>query len=120
MEILTAAKQLQVTPDQLRKWEREGLMPPVARRADGLRNYSAQDLAWVQHVKRLGSSEAGAAFLREYVHLVQLGPQATPARQSFVAETKQQWQAHCQTLLREFDTMEAMVVKQQGGKSDEH
>lgn len=121
MDILTAARQLQVAPDQLRQWERQGLVPPITRQATGLRDYSAHDLAWLRHVKQLVDLGVQPDFLVEYVKLVQLGPLATPARQALVAETKQRLTSRCQRLRQVFDTMEAMVVRwQRGTKSDEH
>ena len=48
MKIGEVSKRYNISEDTLRYYERVGVLPPVARDAGGRRNYSAQDLYWVE------------------------------------------------------------------------
>lgn len=51
MTIQACAKQVDLPPSTLRYYERNGLMPAVARDANGHRLYSEDDIHWIQFVK---------------------------------------------------------------------
>ena len=44
MTIAEVCKRCGITPDTLRYYERVGLIPPVARTAGGIRNYTETDV----------------------------------------------------------------------------
>lgn len=46
MNISAVSKKFDLTPDTLRYYEREGLIPPVNRNESGYRDYTNYDLNW--------------------------------------------------------------------------
>ncbi|WP_261807283.1 MerR family transcriptional regulator [Lapidilactobacillus luobeiensis] len=98
MKISEIAAKYALQPDQLRYWERMGLMPPVPRDDQGQRQYRSQDELWLRFILTFKAAQISDDFLIEYASLAQAGPQAAPARQDFLqAELDQQVQS-CQRL----------------------
>ena len=58
MKIAEVSKEYGLSVDTLRYYERIGLLPNVTRTASGIRDYSEQDCARVQFVKRDPQSPA--------------------------------------------------------------
>ena len=49
MTIKEVSEKFDITADTLRYYERVGLIPPVARNANGNRDYQEKDVDWVEH-----------------------------------------------------------------------
>jgi DNA-binding transcriptional MerR regulator len=69
-----------LTPDTLRWYEREGLIPPVARTTDGRRRYDAAAVRFVQLVQALRRTGMPIAQVRDFVALGPATPAATASR----------------------------------------
>lgn len=52
MQIGQLARQAGVAVDTVRYYERQGLLPPPARRASGYRHYAAEDVARLRFIRR--------------------------------------------------------------------
>ncbi len=65
-----AAERSGLSLDTLRYYEREELLPPVARTAGGHRAYSDDDLAWAGILTCLRDAGLGIAELREFTRLL--------------------------------------------------
>jgi MerR family transcriptional regulator, copper efflux regulator len=62
-------KQLDISADTLRYYEKINLLPPISRNASGIRLYNAQDLSRIKFIKRaqtMGFSLAEIAQLLEF------------------------------------------------------
>ena len=51
MTIKEVSQKYNISQDTLRYYERVGLIPTVARTSGGIRNYTENDLGWVENVK---------------------------------------------------------------------
>lgn len=49
MTISEVCEQFDITPDTLRYYERVGVIPAVGRTKGGIRNYTEQDIRWVEN-----------------------------------------------------------------------
>ena len=56
MTIKEVSEQYEISQDTLRYYERVGMIPPVTRTAGGIRNYTAEDLRWVELAKCMRSA----------------------------------------------------------------
>ncbi len=65
-----AAERTGLSLDALRYYEREELLPPIARTAGGRRVYCDDDLAWAGIITCLRDAGLGIADLREFTRLL--------------------------------------------------
>ena len=104
LEALTigeAAKRSGVSAKMVRHYESLGLLPSVARRANGYRQYSARDVHTLQFIKR--SRDLGFS-MAEIAELVSLWRNRRRTSES----VKRIAQAHADELARRIDAMLAM------------
>lgn len=62
-----------ITPATLRYYEQQGLIKPIKRNASGIRDYSAEDLKWIEFIKCMRSAGLSIESLAQYTELFQLG-----------------------------------------------
>ena len=71
MTIGEVSKEYEITADTLRYYERIGLIPPVPRKKNGIRDFDETACKWVSFVKCMRSSGVQIEALIEYVALMQ-------------------------------------------------
>lgn len=71
--IRDVSRQYGITQDALRYYERVGMIPAVSRTPGGVRDYQAEDLAWVELALCMRSAGLSVEAISEYVRLVRLG-----------------------------------------------
>lgn len=54
MTIKEVSQKYDISQDTLRYYERVGLIPTVARTSSGIRNYTENDLGWVENAVKTG------------------------------------------------------------------
>ncbi len=69
MTISEVAKKYEMTPEGLRYYERIGLLPPVNRNKNGLRDYTEEDCGWIEFIKCMRGAGLPIEVLIEYVQL---------------------------------------------------
>jgi len=73
MTIKEVSEKYGIPAETLRYYERVGVIPPVTRTPGGIRNYTEQDLSWVEHAKCMRSAGLSVDVLIEYLRLFQEG-----------------------------------------------
>ena len=73
MTIGEVSEKYEITTDTLRYYERIGLIPPVPRKNNGIRDYDEQACKWVSFIKCMRSAGVQIEALIEYVALMQSG-----------------------------------------------
>ncbi|MBT2761366.1 MerR family transcriptional regulator [Paenibacillus sp. ISL-20] len=78
-----------LSQDTLRYYERIGLIPPVNRNKNGIREYTEEDIKWVDFIKCMRQS-AGlpVEVLIEYVTLFQQGDDTLQTRKGLLIEQR--------------------------------
>ncbi|ACQ81749.1 transcriptional regulator, MerR family [Beutenbergia cavernae DSM 12333] len=84
--ISAVAERTGLSADTLRWYEREGLLPPVARSPDGRRRYGARAVRIVELVSRLRRTGMPVEQMREFAQLVLRGPESYERRLDLLAE----------------------------------
>ena len=84
MTIREVSEKYGVTPDTLRYYEKIGMIPPVTRNASGIRDYTAEDLRWVELAKCMRASGLSVEAMVRYVQLFQQGDETIPDRLSLL------------------------------------
>ena len=73
MTIGEVSEKYNMTADTLRYYERIGLIPPVPRKQNGIRDFDEAACKWVSFVKCMRSAGVQIEALIEYIALLQAG-----------------------------------------------
>ena len=88
MTIAEVSKQYNISADTLRYYERIGLIPPVNRNKNGIRDYTDEDCKWVDFIKCMRSAGLSIEVLIEYVTLFRQGNSTIEARKEILIEQR--------------------------------
>ena len=75
-----AAARTGLTKHTLRYYEREGLLPPIAKAASGHRRYTDDDIGWVKLLQLLRGTGMPIREAKEFVTLTWAGDHTIPQR----------------------------------------
>ena len=88
MTIKEAAKITGISIDNLRYYERIGLIPEVPRTESGIRNYDEMAINWIEFAMRFKKAGVSLEAIREYIQLALQGESTKKARREILLETK--------------------------------
>jgi DNA-binding transcriptional MerR regulator len=88
MKIAEVSEKYGISADTLRYYERIGLIQPVNRNGNGIRDYSEIDLKRVEFIKCMRSAGLPIETLIEYIGLVQQGDDTIEARKEILKEQR--------------------------------
>lgn len=88
MQISEVAKEFGLTTDTLRYYEREGLIGPIAKGKNGIRNYTEDDIKRIQFVKCMRVAGLEISFLKRYLQLFEGGDNTLKERREILVEQK--------------------------------
>ena len=77
-----------VTPDTLRYYEKMGMIPPVTRNASGFRDYTQEDIRWVELAKCMRASGLSVEAMVQYVKLYRQGDETIKQRLTLLLSQK--------------------------------
>lgn len=89
MTIAQVSEKYGLTPDTLRYYEKEGLIPDVNRRESGIRDYTESDCNWVEFIKCMRSAGLPIEVLVKYVGLFQQGDSTVAQRKALLVEQRE-------------------------------
>lgn len=92
MTIKEVCEKYDITPDTLRYYERVGVIPEVHRTKGGIRDFSDEDIAWVENAICMRSAGVPVEMLIEYVRLFQEGDGTFQARRDILSEAREEIQ----------------------------
>jgi len=90
MTIKEAAEITGITVDNLRYYERIGLIPEVPRTASGIRDYDEMSLNWIDFAMRFKRGGMSLEAIREYIQLALQGELTKPARKEILLDAKEE------------------------------
>lgn len=88
MTISEASKLYDISNDTLRYYERIGLIPKVNRSRSGIRDYTQEDLSWIEFIKCMRAAGLSIEALIEYVNLFQQGDSTIESRRELLIEQR--------------------------------
>ncbi|MDO5516252.1 MAG: MerR family transcriptional regulator [Clostridium sp.] len=89
MTIKEAAERTGVSVDNLRYYERIGLIPPIPRNKSGIRNYDERAVHWIEFVLKFKKAGASLDAIIEYIKLAQSENDTKEARREILFEIKE-------------------------------
>ena len=93
MTIKEVCEKYDITPDTLRYYERVGVIPEVHRTKGGIRDYTEEDIKWVENAVCMRSAGVPVEMLIEYVKLFREGDSTFQARRDLLEEARAAVQA---------------------------
>ena len=92
MTIKEVCEKFNLSPDTLRYYERAGVIPEVRRTKGGIRDYSQDDVNWVENAVCMRGAGVPIEMLIEYVRLFQMGDETIEARRDLLLEVRSEIQ----------------------------
>jgi DNA-binding transcriptional MerR regulator len=88
MTISEVSEKYDISAETLRYYERVGVIPPVNRNENGIRNYTEIDCNWVQFIKCMRNAGLSIESLIDYTTLFQKGNSTHNARKQILIEQR--------------------------------
>lgn len=88
MTIKEASEKTGISIDNLRYYERIGLIPEVPRTESGIRDYDEMAIHWIEFAMRFKKAGVSLEAIREYIQLALQGESTKEARREILFETK--------------------------------
>ncbi|MGU3472560.1 MerR family transcriptional regulator [Paenibacillus sp. D51F] len=112
MTIAAVSEKFGLSQDTLRYYERIGLIPPVTRNRSGNREYTEEDIKWVDFIKCMRQS-AGLPVeaLIEYVDLFQQGDDTLVIRKELLIEQRDRLAAKIEEMTSTFVRLNDKIAR---------
>ncbi len=88
MTVKEVCQKFGITADTLRFYEKIGVIPAVNRTSSGKRDYTEEDLSWVENAICLRNSGVPIKMIAEYVKLFREGEQTISDRRKLLESAK--------------------------------
>lgn len=88
MTIKEVCEKYNISADTLRYYERVGVIPSITRTKSGIRDYTEQDLGWVENAICMRNAGLSVETLAEYVRLFQEDDDTIRARRELLIDRK--------------------------------
>ncbi|QAA31970.1 MerR family transcriptional regulator [Clostridium manihotivorum] len=87
--IKQVAERTNLSDHTLRYYDREGLMPLLKRSASGIRNYSENDICWIELINCLKNSGMSLGEIKEFMNLCLKGEETCEERKEILQKHKE-------------------------------
>lgn len=88
MTIAQVSRQYGLSADTLRYYEKIGLLPPVPRTKEGIRDYDECSCRWIELIRDLRSAGVGIEALLEYTALLRQGDKTALERKALLVKQR--------------------------------
>lgn len=116
MTITEVSKQYEISADTLRYYERVGLIPPVPRNKNGIRDYDEESCHWIELMKCMRSTGVQIKALAQYVALFRQGDSTLAAREALLLEQRELLLSRMADMQRSLDRLDEKIQMYQQGK----
>jgi len=105
-----AAERSNLSPNVLRYYEKEGLLPPVRRSKGGIRHYTDEDLEWLGLICCLKNTGMSIKQIRDFVTLSLQGPETLHARCQMLTEHRSEVESRIAEMNRYLDKVSCKIA----------
>ena len=88
MTIKEVSEKYGLSQDTLRYYEKIGVIPPVTRTSGGIRNYTEQDIGWVENAVCMRNAGLPVEVIAEYCRLFSMGDSTIGARLELLTDQR--------------------------------
>lgn len=118
MDIKQVSKEMEITTDELRYYERIGLIPPINRTKEGMRKYTEEDLKWVEFTKGMCSAGLSIESLIDYIRLYTEGEHTVEARRDLLIEESEQLEERIKEMVTSLSKLQDKIKNYNSVLSD--
>ena len=111
MTIKEVCEKFDIKPDTLRYYELVGVIPEVHRTKGGIRDFTDEDVAWVENAICMRSAGVPVEMLIEYVRLYQEGDGTFQARRDVLEEARQEVQKNIEKYQATLDRLNFKISR---------
>lgn len=105
MTIKEVSERTGISIDNLRYYERIGLIPKVPRTKSGIRDYDEVTIRWIEFAMKFRKAGVSLDATREYIHLALEGESTKDERQEILLETKARLEEKLQEIQETLDVV---------------
>lgn len=105
MTIAEVSKKVNLSADTLRYYERIGLIPEVNRTESGIRDYTENDLNWIEFSKCMKSAGMSLESIIDYIKLYKKGDSTIEARKQLLLSQREVIKERLDELQNVFNTI---------------
>jgi DNA-binding transcriptional MerR regulator len=109
LSIKEAAVQTKLTAHTLRYYERIGLLPSIARDANGQRRYTAHDLSAISILLMLRATGMPIGIMQRFVELLEIGDSAVSERRALLEAHQRAVRANIAELETNLEAIETKI-----------
>ena len=88
MTISEVSKKYDLTPDTIRYYEKEGLIPKAPRTKSGIRDFDEETCNWIEFIKCMRNAGLEIEILKQYVELCKQGSKTVKERRLLLEEQR--------------------------------
>ena len=89
MTIAEVSKKYNLTPDTIRYYEKEGLIPKIPRNKNGIRDFDEKSCRWIEFIKCMRNAGMPVEVLSKYVKLMEKGHDTVKERRQLLINQKE-------------------------------
>lgn len=105
INIKKASEDTGVSADTIRYYERIGLIPPIKRNENGVREFDEEDLKWIVFSRQMRNAGLSIESLIEYLALFRSGEETVPARIDVLVEQQRELQGRIAVMQQAMDRL---------------
>lgn len=109
MTIKEASKRTGISVDNLRYYERIGLIPPIPKNKSGIRDYDERAIHWIEFVMKFKKAGASLEAIIEYVRLACSDDDTKEVRREILVEVKEDLTTQINKLQECLDVVEYKI-----------
>ena len=109
MKISEVSKKYDISPDTLRYYEKEGLLPNVKKNSSGIREYSEMDCNWVEFIKCMRGAGLSIEVLARYIELFNMGDKTREKRKNILIQERAKLIEKRDTIQKNIDRLDFKI-----------
>lgn len=98
MKIKEAAIITGISENNLRYYEKIGLIPKIQKDVSGVRDYSEEDIRWIKFILKFKETGAKLEYIKEYMHLAYLNEDTKEKRRSILLNVENELETQIEYL----------------------
>ena len=111
MKMKEVCEKYHISPDTLRYYERVGVIPPVNRTKNSVRDFTEEDLGCLENALCMRSAGVPVEMVAEYMKLCRQGDETFSARRDLLQEVRRDIQNQIRKCQRELERLEYKIQR---------
>lgn len=120
MTIKDVSERFDLSKDTLRFYEKKGLIGPVKKTNNGIRDYDEEDLARIEFIKCMRNAGLPVDVLKRYINLFDEGTKTRKERQKILEEQRDIIKEKLDDMKKAYETLNYKIELYKSGKLEDY